>query len=277
MTKKETKNNTGELVEDFKKLSIQVSLNGLSFCVLNTVENSIVSAESVVFAKRLTPYEVLKRLKLLFSTHKIEQDQYSEVVVVHRNTLFSLVPKPLFNEEELANYLKFNTKILANDHLAYDELDSFDIINVYVPFVNINNYIYDLFGEFTFKHNGTVLVESLMNPHMASKEPTCYVLISEQQMDVTIISGKKLLLYNSFTFITKEDFLYYLLFTLEQLELDTESVFIKLFGQIEEGDDIYTLCYNYAKNVSIFFPSFSEHPHLNSKEETIDFTVINAF
>lgn len=264
-------------MEDFKKLSIQVSLNGLSFCVLNTVENSIVSAESVVFAKRLTPYEVLKRLKLLFSTHKIEQDQYSEVVVVHRNTLFSLVPKPLFNEEELANYLKFNTKILANDHLAYDELDSFDIINVYVPFVNINNYIYDLFGEFTFKHNGTVLVESLMNTHMASKEPTCYVLISEQQMDVTIISGKKLLLYNSFTFITKEDFLYYLLFTLEQLELDTESVFIKLFGQIEEGDDIYTLCYNYAKNVSIFFPSFSEHPHLNSKEETIDFTVINAF
>ncbi len=277
MTKKETKNNTGIPVENFKKLSIQVSLNGLSFCVFDTVANTILNSEKVVFAKELTPYEILKRLKLLFSSHKIEEEQFSEIVVVHRNNLFSLVPKALFNEDELANYLKFNTKILANDHLAHDELESFDINNVYVPFVNINNYIYDLFGEFTFKHNGTVMVESLMNNHATTKEAVCYIHTSQRQMDVTVIASKKLLLFNSFNFVTKEDFLYYLLFTLEQLELNTESVSIKLFGDIEKGDDIYDLCYNYVKDVSIFYPSFTEHPGIDKPEETIDFTVINAF
>ncbi|MBT9189604.1 MULTISPECIES: DUF3822 family protein [Zobellia] len=277
MTKKQTKNNTGEPVENFKKLSIQVSLNGLSFCVFDTVANTILNSEKVVFAKELTPYEILKRLKLLFSSHTIEKEQFSEIVVVHRNNLFSLVPKALFNENELANYLKFNTKILANDHLAYDELESFEINNVYVPFVNINNYIYDLFGEFTFKHNGTVMVESLLNNHATNKEAVCYIHTSQRQMDVTVIASKKLLLFNSFNFVTKEDFLYYLLFTLEQLELDTESVCLKLFGDIEKGDDIYDLCYNYVKDVSIFYPSFTEHPGIDRPEETIDFTVINAF
>ncbi|WP_194534193.1 DUF3822 family protein [Zobellia nedashkovskayae] len=277
MTKKETKNNTGKPVENFKKLSIQVSLNGLSFCVFDTVANTILNSEKVVFAKELTPYEILKRLKLLFSTHNIEEDQFSEIVVVHRNNLFSLVPQALFNEDELANYLKFNTKILANDHLAFDELESYEINNVYVPFVNINNYIYDLFGEFTFKHNGTVMVESLLNNHSASKEAMCYIHTSQRQMDVTVIGSKKLLLFNSFNFVTKEDFLYYLLFTLEQLELDTESVSIKLFGDIEKDDDIYDLCYNYVKDVSMFYPSFTEHPGIDRPEETIDFTVINAF
>ena len=277
MTKKETKNNTGKPVENFKKLSIQVSLNGLSFCVFDTVANTILNSEKVVFAKELTPYEILKRLKLLFSTHNLEEDQFSEIVVVHRNNLFSLVPQALFNEDELANYLKFNTKILANDHLAFDELESYEINNVYVPFVNINNYIYDLFGEFTFKHNGTVMVESLLNNHSASKEAMCYIHTSQRQMDVTVIASKKLLLFNSFNFVTKEDFLYYLLFTLEQLELDTESVSIKLFGDIEKDDDIYDLCYNYVKDVSMFYPSFTEHPGIDRPEETIDFTVINAF
>ncbi|MDB2606288.1 DUF3822 family protein, partial [Zobellia sp.] len=213
MTKKERQSNTGEPVKNFKKLSIQVSLNGLSFCVFDTVTNTIIDSEKVVFAKELTPYEVLKRLKLLFSSHNIEKEQFSEVVVVHRNNLFSLVPKVLFNEDELANYLKFNTKILANDHLAFDELESFEINTVYVPFVNINNYIYDLFGEFTYKHNGTVMVESLMNNH-AAKDTICYIYTSQRQMDVTVIASKKLLLFNSFNFVTKEDFLYYVLFTL---------------------------------------------------------------
>ncbi len=84
--------------------------------------------------------------------------QFSEVIIVHRNDLFSLVPKVLFDPNELANYLKFNTKILANDLLEYDEIQAYEMVNVYIPFVNINNFIYDQFGDFEFKHHSTVLV-----------------------------------------------------------------------------------------------------------------------
>jgi len=160
----------------------------------------------------------------------------------------------LFDENELANYLKFNTKILANDHISYDEVENHDMITVYVPFVNVNNYLYGLFGEFTYKHSGTVMVESLLTGQSIPKEPTCYVHVSDRQMEVTIISQRKLLLYNSFDFVTKEDFIYYLLFTLEQLKLDTETIKLKLFGSIEEGDSIYNICYEYVKNISIFVP-----------------------
>ena len=276
MIEKETNNITGKPVEGFNKLSIQVSLNGLSFCVFDTVSNTVLSNENLVFAKELTPYEVLKQLKQLLSSHNVMNSRFSEVVVVHRNNLFGFVPKSLFDPVELPNYLKFNTKILANDHLAYDELKSYDMVNVYVPFVNINNYIFDHFGEFTFKHNGTVMAESLLSSHGNTVQPVCYVYIYEKQIDITVIAEKKLLLFNSFKFVTKEDFLYYLLFTVEQLKLDTESIALKLFGSIEEGDDIYEMCYRYVRNVSIFVPSFTPPAAIGDIEETIDFTVINA-
>ena len=201
--------------------------------------------------------------------------KFSEVIVVHRNKLFSLVPKSLFDETEMPNYLKFNTKILANDHIAYDALSSNDMVNVYVPFVNVNNYIYELYGEFVFKHSGTVMIESLLSSHNKTKTPNCFVYVTHKQMEVTVISQKKLLLYNSFDFNSKEDFIYYLLFTLEQLQLDTETTKLKLFGAVEEGDGIYDICYTYIKHVSIFVPSTMSYP-MDLGKESIDFTVLST-
>lgn len=288
MTIEETNNKIP--LENQTKLSIQVSLNGLSFCVFDTTANAMLQCEIMVFTKQLTPYDLLKSLKQFFQEHRIDKVLFSEVVVVHRNNLFGFVPKPFFLEDELADYLKYNIKTLVNDHIAHDEITPFELIMVYVPFVNINNYIYELFGAFTFKHHGTVMVESLLNRSaqhnddlvhpsegiMDPKEPVCYVYIFESQLDITIIAQNKLLLYNTFGFVTKEDFLYYLLFTLEQLKLDTATLAVRFFGDIEEDDDIYGLCYRYIQNLTIFSPSSMEYPLSHPREEIIDFNLPNA-
>lgn len=273
-----TKKAINKSLEKFHKLSIQVSLNGLSFCIWDTIGNHMLVSENIVFQKELTPYGVQKELKTVCKKHNIANTTFSDIIVIHRNNLFSLIPKSLFDENELANYLKFNAKILANDHLAYDEIENYDMMNVYVPFVNINNYIFGLFGEFVYKHSGTVMVESLLNNHLGGKKPVCYAHIAETQMELTVVSNKKLLLYNSYDFVTKEDFMYYLLFTLEQLQLDTETVSLKLFGAIEQGDDLYNLCYQYVKHVSLFAPLVASVDFAleEAELEAIDFTVLSS-
>ncbi|MRX65457.1 DUF3822 family protein [Maribacter luteus] len=276
MTKKKIFKTDDIPLEKFNKLSIQVSLNGLSFCVLDTISNTITNSERQVFDKILNPFELQNNLRTLLEKHQIHKTSFSEVIVVHSNGLFSFVPKSLFDENELANYLKLNAKILANDHLAYDALENYDMVNVYVPFVNINNYIFELFGEFEYKHNGTVLVEALLNNSGANKEPICYVHVDGQQMSITVISQKKLQLHNSFTFTSKEDFIYYLLFTMEQLNLETETTKLKLFGSIEEDDEIYKLCYSYIKDITIFIPSITSYPMADTDKNNIDFTLISA-
>jgi hypothetical protein len=89
-----------------------------------------------------------------------------------------------------------------------------------------------------------------------------------------VISQRKLLLYNSFDFITKKGFIYYLLFTLE-LKLDTETTKLKLFGAIEGGDLSNDICYEIRKEdifFSIFVRSFFVHP-MDLDKDAIDFTV----
>ena len=275
MTKR-NKNNTDHTTENFYKLSIQVSLNGLSFCVADTLRNTILLSEQLNFGKELSPFEVQRELKDLLRENKVLELDISETVVIHRNHLFSLVPKALFDKDELANYLKFNAKILANDLIEYDEIESHEIMNVYVPYVNINNYIFDLFGEFEFVHNGTVLLQSLLKSAGSSSEPACFVHVSHQQMDMLVMSRKQLLFYNSFDFQTKEDFIYYILFTLEQLDLDPENIPLRLFGNLEEGDELYSICYEFIRHISIYEQDSSYIPSEDINAQSLEFTVLNA-
>jgi len=277
MTRKTINNRLDIADKNFKKLSIQVSLNGLSFCVADTVVQKLLLSDSIDFLEEKNPIVLLDELKNLFQEHQLENMEFDEVVVVHSNTLFGLVPKSLFNANHLLEYLKFNTKVLASDVLSYDTVENHELVNVYVPYMNINNYIYELFGEFTYMHNGTVLLQSLMNNQTQNQETICYVHVSKSQLNITVLDQRKLLLYNSFLYDTKEDFAYYLLFVLEQLELDPKSAMVKLFGSIEEDDPIFQLCFSYIQNISIFAPSSPQLIKLGEPElKSIDFTLINT-
>lgn len=274
MTEKQI-NNTLDTTSNYKKLSIQISLNGLSFCVVDTLDNTVLVSKRKFFDTELNSLELEKELVTMFKEHSITNESYAEIVATHRNTLFCFVPKPLFAEEEAHNYLKYNTKVLTTDLIAQDEITNFDIVNVFIPLVNINNYIFDTFGDFTFKHSSSIITSSLLNAN-TNNETTCYVYASEKQMDIVIIRKKKLLLFNSFEYLTTEDFLYYLLFTCEQLKLDNNTVLLSLFGDIEEDSIIYKNCYNHFKNVCIYAPDHSTFQLGDYTNKNIDFTVLNA-
>lgn len=259
-----------------RNLSIQAGLNGLSFCVTDSITHKIIAFEKVGFPVPATPYSMLKELKAKLGEIDLRGRSFSQVMVIHKNNMFSLVPKALFHKDELPNYLKFNVKMMANDLLAYDEIPNQELVNVYIPYTNINNYIFDLFGEFEFKHSGTVLIGTLMGRANAAQEPVCYLQVSEKEMEMMVVSDRKLLFYNQYEYNSREDFLYYLLFGLEQLQLAPDKVQVKMFGTIEEGDPIFELCHRYLGQVSVFVPSSPYFPLGELDDGALDFSILSA-
>ncbi|MEL4307694.1 DUF3822 family protein [Joostella sp. CR20] len=247
-----TQNKTSNILNNsFKELSIQVSLSGLSFCILNGASHKIELLETLHFDQKANPEQLISHLEAWFSEEKIATDSLDKVSVVHENELSSFIPKSLFNERNLSDYLKYNVKILENDFISYDELKSYDIYNVYVPFANVNNYIFDKFGDFEYKHASSILVETLINSANKSNQETIYVYVSKSHFEIVVLNQKKLIHYNTFTYQQKEDFIYYLLFTIEQLNLNPEETPTLLLGDITEESDLYKIAYTYIKHLSI--------------------------
>ncbi|NNK60528.1 MAG: DUF3822 family protein [Flavobacteriaceae bacterium] len=259
-------------------LSIQVSLNGLSFCMLESDSNTIIYFRSESFQKKLNPQELLERLDMIINEDSELSKSIQSVKVIYANELSVLVPNSLFNEEHLADYLKFNTRILQTDFLAFDAIPSNDSMCVYVPYVNINNYLYEKFGAFNYMHASSILIETILNLEKNAEEQKMYVHVGIKYFEIVVVDNNSLILYNTFEFKTKEDFIYYILFTAEQLQLNPETIQLALLGHISEADELFEIAFKYIRHVQLIEPTikFEIDPSI-SKEISNLFILLNSF
>ena len=262
-----------------KALSIQISLSGLSFCILNKSTNTIEYLKNVSFDKKGTPFEALERLITTLDTNTIFEQNFESVLLIYQNELSTCVPKPLFNEDNIADYLKFNAKILNTDFIAYDEIKVNDSINVYVPYVNINNYVFDRFGAFEYKHASTILIQSLLEKEAHSEEKKLFINVTKNYFEIIAVDNTNLEFYNTFEYQTKEDFIYFILFTIEQLKLDPESIQTKLMGEISKDDELFEIVYKYIRYVDFIEPFHNYTFKENQKPKTAhsNYIILKSF
>lgn len=265
---------------NFNKLSIQVSLNGLSFCVLHTITNEITALRHFSFEDVTNPIQLEKEIIRIFEEEAslLHQD-FESVTVSHINSLSTFVPKPLFSDKHLADYLKYNNKILPTDYITFDVITNNDMVNVYIPYVNINNLFFEKYGAFHYKHFATILLENIFQMTTASEEATVYVHVQKTHFEIVAIQQKKLLFYNSFEYASSEDFIYYLLFTLEQIELNTNTLQLYFLGDIDKSDVLYTVTYTYVRHVEFLdkkYP-FDFHESVEKPKSHHDFTLLTNF
>ena len=231
------------------RLSIQFSLDGFSFYIQdNITKEALFFSEYLFEEKQVSPEEVLKIITSIFTSDLNLQNEFSSVLVIHQNELYTLVPQKYFDEQQLSNYLNFNIKTLKTDFIAFDNIEINNSNNVYVPYININNYLFQNFGEFTYKHHISVLIEKLISKNN-NEALQFYVNVSFSTFDVIVLDGKKLEFANSFSYHSKEDFIYYILFVFEQLKLDTEKVPLYFMGKISLESEIYKITFEYIRNV----------------------------
>lgn len=236
----------------YKKLSLQVSLTGLSFCVFDTLTNSILSVKEIHFDTFHKATKIEELFADAFRDNTELKDLYDEIVVIHNNNLSTFVPEPLFDDHFLGSYLQYNTKVFETDFFAFDEIPNYQMNTVYIPYVNINNFFIDQFGSFDYKHANSLLVNKLLDASKNNDDKKMIINFNPGHFEIIVVQNQKLLLFNSFDYQTPEDFLYYLLFTAEQLGLNPENFQLELLGTIIEEDDFYQLAYKYIRNVSLF-------------------------
>ena len=69
-----------------QRLSIQISLSGLSFSILDVSSQTIVALKSFKKSRVLTPLELLDYLKFVIDTEHLKQNTYSQITVIYRTT-----------------------------------------------------------------------------------------------------------------------------------------------------------------------------------------------
>jgi hypothetical protein len=243
--------NTNIAEKKYKKLSIQVSLTGLSFCCFDTLNNTVTSFNEVHFDTFHKATKIEDLFADAFRDYPELKEAYDEILVIHNNNLSTFVPTALFDENFLGSYLQYNTKVFETDFFAFDEIPNYQMNAVYIPYVNINNFFIDQFGSFDYKHANSILVSKLLVASKNKDEKKMFIHINSGHFEIIVVQNQKLLLFNSFDYNTPEDFLYYILFTAEQLNLNPENFPLELIGTIDTESDYFKIAYKYIRNVAL--------------------------
>ncbi|MGB2129734.1 MAG: DUF3822 family protein [Flavicella sp.] len=242
-------------------LSIQISLDGFSFFIFDPDTAIYVAHHAYrLELENRTPEGLYERVEKIFKENSLLQESFKKVTVLHDNNLVTLVPAEYFSKDHLKEYLKNNIKLLEDDHIEYDSLEDKKTNVVYVPYVNINNLIFSSFGSFEFYHISTLFLD--LKNRSERKSDMCYINCYTRSFDMLIYKNDQLVFFNRFEFSSATDFIYYILFALEQNDLDPNQLPIELTGEIQKESDEYKMAFNYIRNVSFYNKENSKLPEV---------------
>ena len=73
--------------------------------------------------------------------------------------------------------------------------------------------------------------------------------VQQHTLDILVIKEDQIRLLNRYTLNDPSDFIYHVLNTMKQLELDRESIPVYLSGMIHDEHELYGLLGKYVRNV----------------------------
>lgn len=245
-------NNTTILQKKYKNLYLQVSNTEIQYCIKDTLRNKIEVLNYFTIDNLMLPSFSENNLKDSFKKIDELQFEFDEIVVLHQNNWVTFVPEALFDPNFLGSYLQYTTAVFETDYFTHDFLENYEMHCVYMPFVNINNFIVDKYGSFPFKHSATILVKKILDFSKNMEFPQLFISINQTNFKVIVVKNQKLLFYNVFEYKTETDFIYHVLFTLEQLEINPETIQTNLLGNLNKESDLYKITYKYIRNVNLY-------------------------
>jgi hypothetical protein len=233
------------------KLLIQLSLESLTFCIINQDLNKFLSIESITFEPQSRLSEIALQLKLFYSDHPWLKQTYHSIKLLFESNISTLIPTPLFDEKEKESFSEFNFPVNDDESIYFNKLKNLDAYIVYpVPGILIKT-THELFPDhLLFCHSGAFIESLLILNKNQKTQKRFFVNVRNNFLDIAILDGRSFLYFNTFSYKSKEDFIYFVIFVIEQLQLNPEEIELVLSGMIDKNSRLFDTIYKYIRNVS---------------------------
>lgn len=245
-----------ELLNDTGKkfLSIELSPDGFSYCVLDTDKFRYTALESYALNAVKDPLVLNQLLEDVVKSKKILTGAYQRISLAYYSQKMTLVPGELFSYSQKNSYIDFNTYPLHDFEIRVDKLNNLSAYAVY-PFPRaLAHKVNFLFPGCRLRHISTCLIENILYMVRYGRVNSQLVLhIQRGHFEILVFDGENLSFYNSFVYQNWDDLFYYLFFVLEQLGLQAENLDLMLYGEVGVDSEFY-------KKVRLYFRTFNFGP-----------------
>lgn len=256
------------------KLSILITQDGLSYSLYSISENKYYSLVSKTYQNKK---DYLKEFDEFISEEKLNYDKFNQVNIVTANNKVTIIPSVLFNDNDFKSIYNLNFEHDNNVNIFYSKLQKssttiiFSVENILLDSLNKHFSNYNLFSHSI----PFIEINYTKNKVSENRDKTkMFVQVFESFIDILIFENENLLLYNTYTYKTSNDLLYFIINVFEQLKLSQEDTEVSFSGFIETDDLVIINLRKFVKLV--YFESQSlEFKYFYKFQETLPHYFIN--
>lgn len=236
-------------------LSIQISLDGFSFAILDIPKGKYTVLKSTNF--------FLKRPRLLFMKVRelMTEDEhlnlkYKSIEIVYSSENFTLVPQAFYQQGAADKFFGFNHEMERGfmvDKTLLTKAEAWCIFNI--P-ENLKEFLVLKYPKATIRHNLYPLVERALKENKNFPErKQVHLNFFRSYFELIVLSGTKLQLCNQFNYSGENDISYFVLYVFDQLKLPPDTTELVIHGQMQQTDPIYQTFKKYIRKTSFARPT----------------------
>jgi hypothetical protein len=180
---------------------------------------------------------------------QFSRKKYEHVYINYFTHQFTLCPAALYSSENNRSMLEFNTGSVSNQLVLANDINT-DIKLIYAVDEALKSAVDQVFPHHQLRHSLTVLAKlALAEEELVNEQLT--LALHDNHIQVIVKKDHQLVLANQYPAKTQEDTLYYVLFILEQYQLNPLTANITVTGNVDSNSEMITSLKKYIKNVHL--------------------------
>lgn len=228
-------------------LSIQVTLDGFSFCTLDPVTNRYIQIQHFAFIEGQT---IDKQVSGIFNQIEKLSFPYKKTLILLPSEISTRIPAPLFDPDAINEYLSFCQEVPTSHVVWYNKLKVAGAFNIFPVNPILHELLSSQFPDPKYFHQVTPIIESFLSSSFTKADNTVlFVNLARGYFDLAAFANNNLKMCNTFHLTSENDFLFYILYTLDQMKLKPESTELMVSGTHKNFDNMVIQLSRYVRRV----------------------------
>lgn len=229
-------------------LSIQLSLDGFSFCILDPVHNKYLQFQHLLLEANRP---INEQVENWFRQIEKLNLPYKKTLVLLPSSRGTLVPTPVFDAAQPEDWMRFCGPLSEKQTVHYNKIAMADAYNVFPVEAELEKLLKKQFPNPRIFHQNTPVIEGNLATKMnEGNKTTLFINLHSACFDLLAFSDNSLKLCNNFPIKSENDFIYFTLFAFEQLKLSPNEVEIIMSGHHPRFDALGKQLSRYLRHVA---------------------------
>ncbi|QCR21730.1 DUF3822 family protein [Pontibacter sp. SGAir0037] len=236
-------------------LYIKISPKTIRIGVADTERNKFVVLEDYELMTVFSPLQVAEQLSLIAETNPLLKEQrWLHVRVSVSNKFFTLVPVTLYDPAHKEDYLRLHSDLnLQQDIVLSYRHSDMEAVNIFAMEGVIYRMAASLFSERPIQHvhQTSALMKGALHQTGRKTGRNVYVFVEENYLTILVVSETGLQFCNIFPYMSAEDFIYYVIFVMQEQKMNPEQETITVWGDITHDSGLFSILTKYIRHVHL--------------------------